>query len=169
MLEVDETFKTIWLSRSSDVRVKVRRWPQSPIGTMFTACVLSVEFFHYAFVSSVISLDSFQCNVFYVAKCKLCLCRRHDIRLSVCLYVTGGLCCNKKWNWHIARWIGVLAIPDAEADLDRSILWTRIILKKTTEVPGKLCTSLRHNFCLLMQRQAPPRLFCLHPPSCLFC
>jgi len=35
MLEVDETFTTIWLSRSSEVRVKVRRWPQSPIGTIF--------------------------------------------------------------------------------------------------------------------------------------
>jgi len=35
MLEVDETFMTIWLSRSSEVRVKVRRWPQSPIRTIF--------------------------------------------------------------------------------------------------------------------------------------
>jgi len=25
----------IWLSGSSEVRVKVRRWPQSPIGTIF--------------------------------------------------------------------------------------------------------------------------------------
>jgi len=36
MLEVDETFTTIWFSRSSEVRVKVRRWRQSPIGTIFT-------------------------------------------------------------------------------------------------------------------------------------
>jgi len=35
MLEVDETFMTIWLSRSSKVTVKVRRWPQSSIGTIF--------------------------------------------------------------------------------------------------------------------------------------
>jgi len=35
MLEVDQTFMTIWLTRSSEVRVKVRRWPQSPIGTVF--------------------------------------------------------------------------------------------------------------------------------------
>jgi len=35
MLDVDETFTTIWLSRSSKVRVKVRRWPQSPIRTIF--------------------------------------------------------------------------------------------------------------------------------------
>jgi len=35
MLEVDETFTTIWLSRSSEVRVKVSRWPQSPIRTIF--------------------------------------------------------------------------------------------------------------------------------------
>ena len=35
MLEVEETFTTIWLSRSSEVRVKVRRWPQSPFGTIF--------------------------------------------------------------------------------------------------------------------------------------
>jgi len=35
MLEVDEIFTTIWLSRSSKIRVKVRRWPQSPIGTIF--------------------------------------------------------------------------------------------------------------------------------------
>jgi len=35
MLEVDETFMTICLSRSSEVRVKVRRWPPSPIGTIF--------------------------------------------------------------------------------------------------------------------------------------
>jgi len=27
MLEVDETFTTIWLLNSSEVRVKVRRWP----------------------------------------------------------------------------------------------------------------------------------------------
>jgi len=35
MSEVDETLTTIWLSRSSKVRVKVRRWPQSPIRTIF--------------------------------------------------------------------------------------------------------------------------------------
>jgi len=35
VLDVDETFTTIWLSRSSEVRVKVRRWPQSPVGTIF--------------------------------------------------------------------------------------------------------------------------------------
>jgi len=35
MLEVDEIFTTIWLSGSSEVRVKVRRWPQSPIRTIF--------------------------------------------------------------------------------------------------------------------------------------
>jgi len=35
MLEVDESFTTIWLSRLSEVRVKLRRWPQSPIGTIF--------------------------------------------------------------------------------------------------------------------------------------
>jgi len=35
MLDVDETFTTIWLSSSSEVRVKVRRWPQFPIGTIF--------------------------------------------------------------------------------------------------------------------------------------
>jgi len=34
-VKVDETFTTIWLSRSSEVRVKVRRWPQSPFGTIF--------------------------------------------------------------------------------------------------------------------------------------
>jgi len=33
MLQVDETFTAMWLSGSS--RVKVRRWPQSPIGTIF--------------------------------------------------------------------------------------------------------------------------------------
>jgi len=33
MLEVDETFSRTWLSRSSEV--KVRRWPQSPVGTIF--------------------------------------------------------------------------------------------------------------------------------------
>jgi len=35
MLEVDETFTMIWLSRSSEVRVKVRRWPQSLSGLFF--------------------------------------------------------------------------------------------------------------------------------------
>jgi len=35
MLEVDETLTMIWLSRSSKVSIKVRRWPQSPIGTIF--------------------------------------------------------------------------------------------------------------------------------------
>jgi len=35
MLEVDETFTKMWLSRSSEVRVKVRRSHQSPIGTIF--------------------------------------------------------------------------------------------------------------------------------------
>jgi len=37
-VKVNETFTTIWLSRSSEVRVKVRRWPQSPIGTIFQSC-----------------------------------------------------------------------------------------------------------------------------------
>jgi len=32
MLEVNETFMTIWLSRSSEVRIKVRRWCQSLSG-----------------------------------------------------------------------------------------------------------------------------------------
>jgi len=35
MLEVNETFMTIWLSRSSEVRVMVRRWPWSTMGTIF--------------------------------------------------------------------------------------------------------------------------------------
>jgi len=35
-VRVNETFTMIWLSRSSEVRVKVRRWPQSPIGTIFS-------------------------------------------------------------------------------------------------------------------------------------
>jgi len=35
MLDVDETFTMIWLSRSSEIRVKVRRWPQSLVGTIF--------------------------------------------------------------------------------------------------------------------------------------
>jgi len=34
-VKVDETFTMIWLSRSFDVRVKVRRWPLSPIWTIF--------------------------------------------------------------------------------------------------------------------------------------
>jgi len=34
-VKIDETFMTIWLSRSSEVRVKVRRWPQFPIRTIF--------------------------------------------------------------------------------------------------------------------------------------
>jgi len=40
MLDVDETFMTIWLSRSSKFRVKVRRWPQSPIGTILFLSLL---------------------------------------------------------------------------------------------------------------------------------
>jgi len=40
MSEVDETFTTIWLSRSSKVRVKVRRWPQSLLGLFL--CMLPV-------------------------------------------------------------------------------------------------------------------------------
>jgi len=36
MLQVDETFTTMWLSRSSEVRIKVRRWPQSHFGTIFS-------------------------------------------------------------------------------------------------------------------------------------
>jgi len=34
-VKVDEIFTRIWLSRSSEVRVKVRRWPQSPFGAIF--------------------------------------------------------------------------------------------------------------------------------------
>jgi len=40
MLEVDETFTTIWLSKSSEVSVKVRRWPQSPVRTIFSFGIL---------------------------------------------------------------------------------------------------------------------------------
>jgi len=50
MLEVDKTFTTIWLSRSSEVRVKVRSWPQSPDGTIFleanTCCKFLVLWWH---------------------------------------------------------------------------------------------------------------------------
>jgi len=42
MLEVDETFMMIWPSRSSEVRVKVRKWPQSPFGTIFTSHCFTV-------------------------------------------------------------------------------------------------------------------------------
>jgi len=34
-VKVDETFTTTWLSRLSEVMVKIRRWPQSPFGTIF--------------------------------------------------------------------------------------------------------------------------------------
>jgi len=34
-VKVDETFTTIWLSRSSEVRVKVRRWPHSLSGLFY--------------------------------------------------------------------------------------------------------------------------------------
>jgi len=37
--KVDETFTTIWLSRSSEVSVKVRRWPRSPFGAIFCTCM----------------------------------------------------------------------------------------------------------------------------------
>ena len=40
-VKVDETFTMIWLSRSSEIRVKVRRWPQSPFGTIFLLGVKS--------------------------------------------------------------------------------------------------------------------------------
>jgi len=40
-VQVDETFMKIQLWRSSEVRVKVRRWPQSPIGTIFHSRVFS--------------------------------------------------------------------------------------------------------------------------------
>jgi len=43
MLEVDETFTTIWLSRSSEVTAKVRRWPQSPFGTIFYSRVFTIS------------------------------------------------------------------------------------------------------------------------------
>jgi len=39
MLEVDETFTMIWLSRSSEVRVKVRRWPQSLSGIFLNSLI----------------------------------------------------------------------------------------------------------------------------------
>jgi len=41
---LDETFMTIWLSRSSEVRIKVRIWPQSPFGTIFLPLLLSLFF-----------------------------------------------------------------------------------------------------------------------------
>jgi len=37
-VKVDETFTMIWLSRSSEVRVKVRRWPQSLSGLFCYRC-----------------------------------------------------------------------------------------------------------------------------------
>jgi len=46
IFKVSETFTMIWLSRSSKVRVKVRRWPQSPFRTIFcnAACILTADF-----------------------------------------------------------------------------------------------------------------------------
>jgi len=41
MLEVNETFTTIWFSRSSEVSVKVKSWPSSPLSGLFL-CMLPV-------------------------------------------------------------------------------------------------------------------------------
>jgi len=45
MLEVDETFTTIWLSRSSKVRIKVRRWPQSRRDYLYLCNVIFITCF----------------------------------------------------------------------------------------------------------------------------
>jgi len=65
MLEVDETFMMIWLSRSSEVRVKVRRWPQSPIGTIFCVfvssgrlCIFGVSIGPFMFLDFVVFVFS---------------------------------------------------------------------------------------------------------------
>jgi len=65
MLEVDETFTMIWVSRSSEVRVKVRRWPQSPIRTIFTR-------------------DS----IYAIAR----ICHGNSLCLSICLSVCPSVC-----------------------------------------------------------------------------
>jgi len=43
MLDVDETFTTMRLSRSSEVNVKVRRWPQSLSGLFLPAVFILVD------------------------------------------------------------------------------------------------------------------------------
>ena len=58
ILEVDETFTTKWLSRSSEVRVKVRRWPQSPIGTILLFQNIPTSQSHFKF--TVMDVDALQ-------------------------------------------------------------------------------------------------------------
>jgi len=78
MLEVDETFTTIWLSGSSEVRVKVRRWPQSPIETIFMLYSLR------------------QCLVWKVFQSLLCLKIVKKTRCHSASY----------WNLAVCHWLG---------------------------------------------------------------
>jgi len=64
MLEVDETLMTIWLWRSSEVTVKVRRWPQSPIGTIFY--LLHQELLYH----KIIIIRIFGCTEYHITLCQ---------------------------------------------------------------------------------------------------
>jgi len=52
MLEVDETFTMIWRSRSSEVRVNVRRWPQS-LSRLFCINLLDQSLFFHSMVTEL--------------------------------------------------------------------------------------------------------------------
>jgi len=76
-VRVDETFTMIWLSRSSGVRVKVRRWPHSPIGTIFNVFV----FFWIVTSGAHIAITTARCGLLlqmlHTALC-VCLCMWAD-------------------------------------------------------------------------------------------
>ena len=94
---------------------------------------------------------------------------KHDVCLSVCLSVC--LCvtlviviawCNKTWksaDGRIGRCLGCLP---AEADTYRSILWSRILLRKTSGAYGKIWSfaALRHFACRAISAYAE-----LHVPT----
>jgi len=71
VLEVDETFTTIWLSRSSEVMVKVRRWPQSPFGTIFDVLFYAAVMLTFLPTGDIMIILSWHDK--WIAACFLCI------------------------------------------------------------------------------------------------
>ena len=101
-MEVDETFMTIWLSRSSEVRVKVRRLPQSPIGNIFNiyfwlwqkSCKLldmRTRYFTYLILRAAVTILAKLQFINNLTRCNLSLYFKNEYTWLVYLSVCGDL------------------------------------------------------------------------------
>jgi len=91
-----------WLSRSSEDRVKVRRWPQSPLGLFFIKLLPAVSFVAYCHhrVLQILTVQSWRKKCMQQVSRKTPLCSICCFQLSRNLYgeLFAKSWCNLHWT-----------------------------------------------------------------------